>query len=379
MEVVLACSFPRDERLGSSRVPLRLADELGRQGARVSLLFAEDLPRLRAGAGSPRAEQLSAPFRIAAALARRGRGADLVDIAGLDAWAYARLARRLRPRQAIVSRSNGLWDKALAVMGELPQRQRRWRRALGRVYQGQLMCRWERASIVAADLVLFGARADGDEVVRRGWKTPAEVAVVAPGVDDFFASPVPLDARRDVAFVGTFFHRKGSDIAAAAMSRVLAARPALGLTLFGPGLPEAEVRAQFAEAVRPRVTVVDALPSPELARRLGHHAVLLFPTRYEGFGLVVLEAMRAGLAVVTTPTGAGADVVRDGENGLVVPFEDADATAAAVGRAVDDRDLRARLARAAVEEAARRTWSRTATELGAAYERAIARAARRPA
>jgi glycosyltransferase involved in cell wall biosynthesis len=377
MEVVLACSFPRDERLGSSRVPLRLAEELSRQGVRVAPLFAEDLPRLPAGGGSPRAEQLSAPFRIAAALTSRARSADLVDIAGLDAWAYARLARRLRRRQAIVSRSNGLWEKALAVMGDIEQAP--WRRAIGRLYQRQLMCRWERASIVGADLVLFGARADGDEVVRRGWKAPEEVAVVAPGVDDFFASPVALQERRDVAFVGTFFHRKGSDIAAAAMSRVLAARPALGLTLFGPGVPASEALAPFAEAVRPRVTVVEPLPSAELARRLGHHAVLLFPTRYEGFGLVVLEAMRAGLAVVVTPTGAGADVVRDGENGLVVPFEDVAATAAAVGRAVDDRDLRARLARAAVEEAAHRTWSRTATELVAAYQRAIAHAARRPA
>jgi glycosyltransferase involved in cell wall biosynthesis len=123
--------------------------------------------------------------------------------------------------------------------------------------------------------------------------------------------------------------------------------------------------------------VADLVPSAELARRLGRFAVLVFPTRYEGFGLVVLEAMRAGLAVVTTPTGAGADVVRDGENGLRVPVGDVDATARAVGRLIDDDALRIRIGRAAVEEARARTWARTAHDLLAAYDRASSFAARR--
>ena len=110
---------------------------------------------------------------------------------------------------------------------------------------------------------------------------------------------------------------------------------------------------------------------------MGRFAVLVFPTRYEGFGLVVLEAMRAGLAVVTTPTGAGKDVVRDGVNGLVVPIEDVAATAAAVTRLIDDPALRIQLAQEAVAEARGRLWSRTAAELTAVYERALALAARR--
>jgi glycosyltransferase involved in cell wall biosynthesis len=372
MKVVLACNFPRDEKLGTSRTPLRLARELGNAGVSASLLFSEDLPRIRGGA---RADQLSAPFRMAAVLARRAADADVVDIAGFDAWAYARLARRLRPRQAIVSRSNGLWGNNLATSGDLGQGP--WRSRLSRVYQEQVLCRWERASLAGADLALFLSQPDADEVVRRGWKTRDRVAAVNPGVDDFFASAVPLADRRDVAFVGTFFHRKGSDVVSAAMSRVLRERPALGLTLFGTGVPEAAVRSSFPEEIRPRVTVVEALPSPELARLLGRYAVLVFPTRYEGFGLVVVEAMRAGLAVVVTPTGAGVDVVRDGQNGLVVPIGDVDATARAVGRLVDDPALRARLAQAAVDEARGRTWARTAAELAAVYERARSLAARR--
>lgn len=371
MKVVLACNFPKDEKLGSSRVPLRLSAALGARGVDVSLVFAEDLRHF----GSSRIEQLTAPWRMARALMDRARDADVVDIAGGDAWVYERFARRRRTTQALVSRSNGLWDRALAADGHIAKTA--LRALLSGIYQQHIVCRWERASIVSSDIAVFGSSDDGDEIVRRGWKTRDGVAVVAPGIDDYGDSPVPLDARRDVAFVGTFFRRKGSDIVAAAMSQVLRTRPSVGITFFAPGVPDSWVLDGFDPSVHDRITVRQPLPAEVLARELGRFAVLVFPTRYEGFGLVVLEAMRAGLAVVTTPTGAGKDVVRDGVNGLVVPIEDVAATAAAVTRLIDDPALRIQLAQEAVAEARGRLWSRTAAELTAVYERALALAARR--
>jgi glycosyltransferase involved in cell wall biosynthesis len=377
MRVVLACNFARDEKLGTARTPLRLAEHLGKVDVDVSLFFANDLPPGPRGRG----DLLTAPFRMAALLARRARGADVVDVAGFDAWAYARFARRWRAGQATVSRSNGLWDQALAT-AEPPRGAQAGGRTGARVllsdlYQRHVLRRWERASMVEADLALFLSRSDADEIVRRGWKAAAGVAAVNPGVDEFFGSPAPLAERRDVAFVGTFFYRKGSDVVARAMSNALRARPALGLTIFGAGLPEHDVRAAFDADVRARVTVVGPMPAAELARRLSTFAIFFFPTRYEGFGIVTIEAMRAGLAVVTTPTGAGVDVVRDGENGLVVPVGSSEAAEAAVLRLVDDPALRARLGARAIADTEDRTWARAAREVRSVYERARERAAAR--
>jgi len=369
-KVVLAGDFPRDERRGSARVPLRTAAELERLGIAVTCVFSEELWRT----GRGRADELTGPARMAARLAAVAADADVVDIAGFDGWLYARAAHWLRPRQAVIARSNGLWMHGM----DRPAGRGAARELASDLYQRLFLLRWERASIAAADAALFMCSGDADEVVRMGWQTADRVGVANPAVDDFFASPVPLDSRRDVAFVGTFFERKGSEVAAAAMAAVLRDHPKVGFTLLGPGIPEADVRARFDASVQARITVVDVVPASELARRLGEFAVLVFPTRYEGFGLVVLEAMRAGLAVVTTPTGAGVDVVRDGENGLIVPFGDAGATARAVGRVLVDSNLRMKLARAAVEEARARTWARTAAEVLAVYERARARALRRP-
>jgi len=376
MLVTLASNVARDEKLGTARTPLRLAEHLGKVGVDVSVVFAEDLPRGPRGRG----DMLTAPFRMAAMLARAARTADVVDIAGFDAWAYVRFARRWRAGQATVARSNGLWDQALAANAPRPDGAggaARARALLSDLYQKNVLRRWERASIVEADVALFLSRSDAGEVVRRGWKGEESVAAVNPGVDEFFSSPAPLGERRDVAFVGTFFHRKGSDVVARAMSSVLRARPHLGLSIFGAGVPEAAIVAAFDADVRGRVTVVEPLSASQLARRLATFAVFVFPTRYEGFGIVVTEAMRAGLGVVTTPTGAGADVVRDGENGLLVPIGSVEAVEAAVLRLVDDPALRVRLATRAMADVADLTWTRAAHEVRKVYERALARAASR--
>lgn len=367
MKIVLACSFPRDEKLGSSRTPLRLEPELSRLGVEVVSLFAEDLPAVPPG----RATELSAPLRMAWAVERRAAGADIVDIAGGDGFAYFRYARVRHPRQALVARSNGLWDLALA--GEDQLRKSPLKRAVSDLYQDQIICRWERGAIRAADMAVFLSGCDADEVVRRGWKPRDAVGAVNPGVDAFFRGDTDLAVRKDVAFVGSFFHRKGSDVVVRVMTELMQERPSLGLTLFGAGLAPEAARALFDASVRSRVHVERPLTARELAAELERFAVFLFPTRYEGFGIVTTEAMACGLAPVTTSTGAGADIVRDGENGLLVPIGAVGATKAAVARLLDDDPLRIRLARAGMEAAARLTWSRAAEELLSLYQRAVSR------
>lgn len=137
----------------------------------------------------------------------------------------------------------------------------------------------------------------------------------------------------------------------------------LGLVLAGPGGPADEA----LEAA------VDALPRPIAARviRLGwvsdaerrallaRAAVLAYPSRYEGFGFPVLEAMAAGTPVVTTAAGAIPEVVGDAAE--VVPVGDDTALAAGLSKVVDDGGRRAELVAAGRRRAAGYTWAATAT------------------
>jgi glycosyltransferase involved in cell wall biosynthesis len=85
---------------------------------------------------------------------------------------------------------------------------------------------------------------------------------------------------------------------------------------------------------------------------LGAANVAVMPSRWEGFGLAALEAMRAGIPLVTSDAPGLRDWVEDDVTALVVPVDDAAATAAAIARLLQDEALSARLSRNATEFAA---------------------------
>jgi glycosyltransferase involved in cell wall biosynthesis len=138
------------------------------------------------------------------------------------------------------------------------------------------------------------------------------------------------------------------------------------------GNPRAEGRV--AKAIDrldlgPVVRCVTGITDDELARNYGQAEVAVVPSLYEGFSLPAIEAMACGVALVATTGGALPVVVgTDGETGLLVPPDDPGALAMAIGRLLDDADLRARLGAAGRERVLGRfTWQVTAAGTAAEY------------
>jgi glycosyltransferase involved in cell wall biosynthesis len=93
-----------------------------------------------------------------------------------------------------------------------------------------------------------------------------------------------------------------------------------------------------------RVNMVDHVSLPELQVLLRNHAIFAFPVTWdEPFSLTLLEAMHAGIAIVSTATGGSKEVLRHDENALVVERNDADDLAAALDTLLTDEQLRRRL------------------------------------
>ena len=163
----------------------------------------------------------------------------------------------------------------------------------------------------------------------------------------------------------------------------------------------AELRRRFGERIVLRIAG-DTTPAPggrerarleALAQRLGvaeavefrgwveHEQVPAFlagldvfvlPSTYEGFGVAAVEAAATALPVVASDIHGIPDVVRDGETGLLVPAKDAAALASAIGRLVEDGELRRRLGAAGRAYVAQRyDWNANAAQMELIYGRLL--------
>jgi glycosyltransferase involved in cell wall biosynthesis len=374
MRILLAGDFPADPTLGSAKVPYKLQEEFARRGHTCDLLFAGDLgarPRQR------HARDLLAPALAARAVARavRDRGAyDVIDIAGAEGAAFAALRRdAVAARAAFISRSHGLehrnyarlLDDARAGLTSKP-----WHR---RVWYPAVRLRQVRRAIAACDRLLLLTDADRAFIFARGWKTPDAVDVVGHGVSDrFLAQTPPAGTPRGagVLFCGSWDPVKGTRYLAAAWRELAAQAPPPPLTILGGGRPADLILGDFAPDLRRAITIVDRAPEEEVMRQYRRHDALVMCSTYEGFGLVVPEAMSQRLPVIATPVGAACTLVRDRQTGLVVPPRDPGAIAQAVRQLLRDAVLRARLADGALAGVCGMTWAAAAERTLEVYTRA---------
>jgi glycosyltransferase involved in cell wall biosynthesis len=142
-------------------------------------------------------------------------------------------------------------------------------------------------------------------------------------------------------WVGQTGYRKGLDVALAAVAEARRDLPGLRLTVVGvpPG--------KAADGV----DWLGVIPQARIAEIYGRADLLLFPTRHESFGLVVIEAMAAGLPVIVSDA-IGAGIVTDGRNGVVVAGHNPSCYAEALRRLADPA-IRAAMAEPNREDALR--------------------------
>ena len=164
----------------------------------------------------------------------------------------------------------------------------------------------------------------------------------APGEDP---DPEIPGAGPIVLFIGQLKIRKGYDLLARAMPLVLAGAPDARFVFAGQNPAQAAELEAICAANGSRAALVLLGPVSEAAkvRLLRRAACLVYPTRYESFGLPPLEAMVAGCPVVSTNLPVVREMIQTGENGLLAPPEDSDGLAAAILRLLTDPALRAQL------------------------------------
>lgn len=210
-------------------------------------------------------------------------------------------------------------------------------------------------------------------VARRRLGGPFEVIPNAVDVERFeTATPADLGPGTKILFVGRLDERKGFAVAVGAFEQLAAERQDLRLVVAGEG-PERTVVERLSPAVRERVTLLGAVPNPDLPPIHAACDVFVAPNvGGESFGIVLVEAMAAGMPVVATDIPGFTEVIRDGVDGLLVPPRDPRALAEGLVRVLDDPSLIARLSTAARERARAFSWAAILPRIEDAYVRAAA-------
>ncbi|MBL0164288.1 MAG: glycosyltransferase [Xanthomonadales bacterium] len=226
-----------------------------------------------------------------------------------------------------------------------------WRvRAAYRIYRP-----FEQAILARASAIIVTSQAYLDASAALGnWKDKCTVIPLGIAEIAEYRGTAPIWPRPDhlrLLAVGRLSHYKGFAVLLEALART----PAANLILIGKGEESGRLRAQVTRlGLADRVSLVGELSEPELLAAYAAADVLVLPSldRSEAFGLVLLEAMRAGVAIIASdiPGSGTGQVIVNEHSGLLVKPGDVDALAAALMR-MSDPALRASLA-----DAGHRRW-----------------------
>ena len=198
------------------------------------------------------------------------------------------------------------------------------------------------------------------------------VHVAEPGADAVALAPGTATADALLS-VGAVIPAKGHDVLVDALGTV-AGMPwscvCVGSVERDPAFA-ADLRQRVADgALDGRVSFPGPCTGAELATAYAAADLLVVPSRAESYGMVVTEALGRGLPVIATDVGGVAEVVRDGENGLLVSPQDPQALADALRRVLSDAAVAERLAAGAAASAD--TWVATSEEYAARLEALVA-------
>ncbi|MBI4577680.1 MAG: glycosyltransferase [Planctomycetes bacterium] len=334
--------------------------EAGLEVVRVEALVREVSP--------PR--DLAAALAVARVLARRG--VDLVHTHTSKAGVVGRAAAVAAGVRGIVHSPHGLiYGLGSAIPG-----------VSDRPFLARALAHVERAANRWTDRVVALTEDERRAMVRLRLARASRVVVLGNAVDTglFERAAVDREGARlalglpvegpVVAAVGRMSREKGHQVLLAALARLNGGRTAARLVLAGDGPDRAALETQ-ARGLGLGGRVVFLGATDEVPRVLAAADVVAHPSHYEGFGLVLLEAMAAGRPVVASRVGGIPEVVEEGRTGLLVPPGDPEAMALALGRVLDDPGLARRMGEAGARRARAYDRGRKARRLVALYEEVL--------
>jgi glycosyltransferase involved in cell wall biosynthesis len=217
--------------------------------------------------------------------------------------------------------------------------------------------RYRFAYNILATRIIANSQATKRTLLRRApWLNPDRVEVIYNGIDPSrFDTPTGRDLRREwgiddrtplLGFVGQLDERKGIGVLLTAFGEILQAMPGVRLVMVGRGPLQEMVESEIKMYGWQNAIILTGFEE-DIASVMQAIDVLLLPSYWEGFGIVLIEAMAAGKPAISTATSSMPEIVADGETGFLIEPGDAEALAQRSVELLQDGPLRRRFGAAA--------------------------------
>lgn len=370
LRILVAHNVSRERTGGMSRLMGYAHDEIVGAGHSVDYLCTEDLP--------PRFRGASAKFVFPALILKHG-------IAAARAGCPYDIVNVHEPSGAAISLFKRYLGGTRVIATSYGVEKRSWERVLEEVSLGRdtvgLRSRisvpatrlWQsRITLSRADHVFCSNMEDHDYLISRFRIPSQKITRMHSGAHRIYAElngPRDYNRGSTLLFAASWLKRKGVLDLIPAFVRLADTHPGLRLVVLNGGVPEDVIKQNFPEGIRSRVICQSARPEREIAVALSAADIYLLPSLFEGTPLTLIEAMFAGMPIVTTATCGMRDVIEHGKNGLLVPLRSPGEIVDAVESLLCNPGLRAELGQAAQAEAILKySWDRVAEPIRRVYE-----------
>jgi glycosyltransferase involved in cell wall biosynthesis len=370
VRILTISNCPLSEHQGSGYVIVNFARGLKARGHHVDLLGPEDFEPLR---GLRRAKSYrQAIGMLALALQRVARTKyDVVEFYGseacLAAWVLAALPRR---EFLMTAHSNGLepfvHDRLNAMLGSssLDGTPLRWYQS-GRFFPIENAFR-------KVDAIVTVSEIERSYALEHRYQDESHIAAIEnPLPEEFLGQSICSERDRVIGYCGSWLARKGAQMIERELPRILEEFPDWRAKVIGVG-PRFRKEEHFPAAVLPRIEVIPFVDHKEQLREVYHSlAILMMPSIYESFGLVLAEGMACGCAAVAGRTGFGCSL-KDGEEAILIDERAASPLYDALRRLMIDDPLRRHIAEAGYARVQSLRWPAAIDRLECLYQRWLA-------
>lgn len=226
----------------------------------------------------------------------------------------------------------GYWRAARKIQSEEAERLPEWAATMPALIDSQAKLHRKDDELRLADSIIVASQFTANTLKEAPFELP-EPIIIPYGCPAPQAAVSPESAPESplkVLYVGGLTQRKGISYLLEAVKQL---GSAVELTIIGKRVADCKP----LDAALEKYNWIESLPHPEILEMMRAHDVFVFPSLFEGFGLVLTEALSQGLPIIATDHTCAPDIIEDGKEGFIIPIRDADAIAKALTSLQQDR------------------------------------------